>query len=496
MQLEKLRSRVESFSEELSRIYYLQGAGLGSNINIDGIYGKFPALFTDENQLMLEKQLNEAVSDDDKNRLRKFLEAFSCERISETNKALNDKLFSIENSKIDLEGSAIPYRSLMVLMYNEQDKSKKRVIRKKLDEFTAEKLNPVHEKIFINEHEQLSRFGYKNKIEMFIFFTGIDLYSLNAQMQIFLAETEEIYVNTLQKLASKKLNCNLSDIDRDDLNNLVRVHEYDTLFPKDDMIKTITSFTQAVGLEIGAGSKIKYDLEARDNKSFRAFCSPVKIPDEIYLVINPMGGVENYSAFLHELGHAMHYAGISKTLPFEYKWYGDNSVTEAYAMTFDHLISNENWLVEFMGKEFSGNTAYFKHRAFNELVMLRGFAAKLDYEIKMNESKNLHAAPGYYRDILGNAMKVKYSGEMYLTSIDPYFYVARYIRAFMLRANLHAYLSESYGKNWFKSMKTGEFLKELWSTGQKHSADEISKMLGRKLSMQPLVDNINKILLN
>src|SRR5690349_10033077 len=115
----------------------------------------------------------------------------------------------------------------------------------------------------------------------------------------------------------------------------------------------------------------------------------------------------------------MHYAGISRTLPFEYKWYGDNSVTEAYAMAFDHLISNEKWLVEYIGTEFSGNSAYFKQRAFNELVMLRGFAAKLDYEIKLNETRDLKSAPEIYTRILGAAMKVKYTPEMYLSNIDP-----------------------------------------------------------------------------
>jgi hypothetical protein len=487
---------VESFSQELSRIYYLQGAGLGSNVNVNDVYSKYPSLFTDENQHTLEIQLKGANNTDDKNRLKKFLEAFYCERISESNKHLNEELFSAENSKIEVDGSLRPYRNLMISMYNEKDVSKKKLIRKKLDEFTSEKLNPLLKKIFLNEVEYINRIGFSGKIEMFTSLTGIDLYSLNSKMQRFLALTEDIYMRILEKIAREKLNLTPKNLKRDDLNILLRGHEYDPLFPKDKMIKIIYAFTSGIGLDMLSGNKITYDLEARDNKSYRAFCSPVRIPEEIYLVVNPMGGAESYSAFLHELGHAMHYAGVSSLLPFEHKWYGDNSVTEAYAMTFDHLISNEKWMKEFMGDAFSGNSDYFKHRAFNELVMLRGFAAKLDYEIKLNESKDLSASPEVYKQLLQSAMKVGYSAEMYMTGIDPYFYIARYIRAYMLRSNIHKYFNETFGDNWFKVQKTGDMLMNLWSTGQKYNADEISGMLGMKLSIDPLVENINRVLSN
>ena len=38
-------------------------------------------------------------------------------------------------------------------------------------------------------------------------------------------------------------------------------------------------------------------------------------------------------------GHALHFAYMRPDLPFEYRWLGDNSITEGYAMLFDHLIA-------------------------------------------------------------------------------------------------------------------------------------------------------------
>ena len=43
---------------------------------------------------------------------------------------------------------------------------------------------------------------------------------------------------------------------------------------------------------------------------------------------------------MHELGHALHFAYARAELPFEYRWLGDNSVTEGYAMLFDHRMQD------------------------------------------------------------------------------------------------------------------------------------------------------------
>ena len=37
----------------------------------------------------------------------------------------------------------------------------------------------------------------------------------------------------------------------------------------------------------------------------RAFCAPVRVPHEVYLVLRPHGGQTDWTTFLHELGHAL-----------------------------------------------------------------------------------------------------------------------------------------------------------------------------------------------
>ena len=50
------------------------------------------------------------------------------------------------------------------------------------------------------------------------------------------------------------------------------------------------------------------------------------------LVIQPIGGRDDWEALFHEAGHTEHYAHTSPDLPMEAKRLGDMAVTEGWAM--------------------------------------------------------------------------------------------------------------------------------------------------------------------
>ena len=77
-----------------------------------------------------------------------------------------------------------------------------------------------------------------------------------------------------------------------------------------------------------------FDIESRPNKSPRAFCAPVRVPGEVYLVIAPVGGRDDYATLFHEGGHTEHSASVAPELPFEFRCLGDNSISETYAFLF------------------------------------------------------------------------------------------------------------------------------------------------------------------
>ncbi len=95
-----------------------------------------------------------------------------------------------------------------------------------------------------------------------------------------------------------------------------------------------------LGIDLGRQTNVHLDAESRPTKSSRAFCSTPRVPDEIYLVIAPTGGRDDYGALFHEGGHVEHYANTDPGLAFEFRHLGDNSVTESFAFLLEHLIED------------------------------------------------------------------------------------------------------------------------------------------------------------
>src|SRR5207245_396908 len=82
----------------------------------------------------------------------------------------------------------------------------------------------------------------------------------------------------------------------------------------------------------------------RPNKTPRAFCAPIEIPDKVMLVIQPIGGPNDWRALFHEAGHTEHFANTSRALAMEEKRLGDNAVSEGWAMLMQHLTDDPDWL--------------------------------------------------------------------------------------------------------------------------------------------------------
>ena len=99
-----------------------------------------------------------------------------------------------------------------------------------------------------------------------------------------------------------------------------------------------------LGIDLKSQENVTLDLDERPNKSPRAFCAPIEVPDRVVLVIQPIGGPDDWRALFHEGGHTEHFAHTSRDLSMEEKRLGDNAVTEGWAMLLQHLTDEPAWL--------------------------------------------------------------------------------------------------------------------------------------------------------
>jgi hypothetical protein len=219
-----------------------------------------------------------------------------------------------------------------------------------------------------------------------------------------------------------------------------------------------------VGIDVGAQPGVTLDTDQRPTKSPRAFCAPVRVPDEVYLVIAPVGGRDDFAALFHEAGHTEHYAHVDATLPFEDRYLGDNSVTEGFAFLLESLVSNSEWLGRRLAVE--DPTPIVEHTRAWKMIFLRRYAAKLAYELDLHGGGPVEGLEVIYARRLSDAIHVDWPTTTWLSDVDDFFYAARYLRAWALETHTRAALAERFGPLWFEEPEAGVFLRDLWRRGQ------------------------------
>jgi hypothetical protein len=193
-------------------------------------------------------------------------------------------------------------------------------------------------------------------------------------------------------------------------------------------------------------------------------------------MISPQGGRDDTETLLHEAGHTEHFAHVKPGIPFERRFLGDNSFTEAFAFLFQYLTDEPAWLEDVMGVEAGPYAGYGEAV---KLLYVRRYSAKLAYERRLHAADaDLPAMPGEYARRLSGAMHIPAPRQRWIADVDPFFYAACYIRAWATERSLRAHLVEQFGERWFAEPAAGDLLREIWSKGQRAQAEELLGELG------------------
>ncbi len=489
MDLDALRREAEEFLRESREEWYLAGAGLKEEIRLAEIYARHPGLFRREAVDAAAAALDGAEGA--RWRLCELWGFLALGFIREGTKDLTEEATNFESAATVRapDGEEIPYRKSAVVQLNERDRGRRAALEAARMEVVRRKnayLAPIHEKT----HALASELGFPSYLGMMGALKSYSLAPVREEMERFLGRTGGLYARRIEE-ALGGIGVRLNEARRHDALHLFRGGGYDRLFPADRLLPSARAICAGAGLDLESEGRVRLDLEPRPRKSPRAFCASVRVPEEVYLVIRPRGGHEDYRAFWHELGHALHFANVDGASPFEARRLGDNSVTEGYAMLFDHLLMDPAFLADALGGGEGDYGEFIGHIALFELFMLRRYAAKIDYELSLHRGPELAGREALYARKLGEATLVAYPPESFLDDVDPFFYCANYLRAWMLQAQLGEGLRSRFGRRWWRERRAGAFLKELWRAGQAEDGDALSRRLGfPRLSAEPLAEAI------
>ncbi len=472
LDLEQYRRDAEAFLAALEDEAYRHFSGLKQVCDFTAIYERSPDLFTASSVAELDRLYAEA-RDDEKRRLA-YLLAFAVDGyMGAETRQLGDEVANTESqTTITVDGEEIGLRAAPVAMANEPDRARRQRIEEARLAATAEHLNPLLDAQWRRCHELARGLGRKDYLDLYSEVRGIDYMALRAKAEAFLHDTAALYERTMDRLARERLGLSLADLRYADLPYLWRATSYDDVFAADGLVATLRRVLADMGIDLDAQANVHLDTEVREGKTPRAFCSPVRVPGEIYLVVYPQGGQDDYGALLHEAGHTEHFAHVEASHPFEYRHLGDNAVTEAYAFLFDHLTLSRHWLSRYLG--FTACDDYVRFATICDLFYLRRYAAKLAYETEFHTLDGpLDRLSSAYRRHLGDALMIDVPGESYLADIDAGLYVASYLRAWMLEGALRMMLQDRFGWEWFTDPEAGTFVRRLWALGQKFTAEQL-----------------------
>jgi hypothetical protein len=337
----------------------------------------------------------------------------------------------------------------------------------------ADGLNAIRRERFQVEYDEIAGLGYTRYVDAIAELSGIDLDALGRDADGFLADTADMYVECLARVVKRRLGIPLGDLDRADASWLFRADQYDAGFDGNKLLETARRQMREMELDPEQSGRVRFDTDEREGKQPRAFCVPVRVPEEVFLVLRPHGGHADYRTFWHELGHAMHFASPSRDLPFAARWLGDNSVTEGYAMLWDHVTLVPQWLERYttLGRAEAANLAF--ELSVHELYMVRRYAAKLNYELNLHRRGGSGAAHEYV-DRLTQATRFRYHEADHLADVDPGFYAARYLRAWQLEAVLANHLAGRFGDDWYRNPDAGALVQSLMAQGQAKPAHELA----------------------
>ena len=275
---------------------------------------------------------------------------------------------------------------------------------------------------------------------------------------------------------------------------LRRLSPLDSTYTKEQAIPVCMATLQGLGFDLENEPNIRLDVEDRPQKSPRACVIASDPPGVVHLITRAQGGLHDYQAFLHEAGHALHYAGVDPGLSYTFrKLSRDHALTEIYSYILEAITREPAWHAEYFGLDDETARENAEATVFLEALLYRRYTAKLQFELDFwSRFADDGGTPGGYSEKLTAATGIEYRADAYLADMDSGFYSADYLRAWIRSAQLRRYLEEEFGEDWWRSSATGDRLRELFREGTRPTSEEIASRLGfEALDTAPLLSELD-----
>lgn len=524
--IREVEEAFEASNVEFARAYYLFAtAKLSDTYNSQAIYAKYPIL-NDEKTFQALKDLYDTHPSDEsiKRLFTSVLGTYLGNQLAEKTDALQNKKNQLtvavgDMGLVDASGSRVEellYEDVSEWLKKIDTKPDRQELYDRMSAGYLSDITPLFLELFDAETGLFHRLGYTDLIEFYSNTSGHNLQALGEAGRRLIDETDDWYLPRMARLYEERTGVSFSEATRADISFVFHgespeMAEINKRFSRDNLYPLAAKTFDGLGLAYsqtaqcvdypsmdayekdvvhhtppGNGQfsgRILLDMAKREGKRARAFVYPALVPSEIYLSVKPEGGLDDYSAFFHESGHALHFAYENPKLSFAMALMGNNTVTESYAYLMQNLFLNRHWLQHMAGLSAAEAEQVVNRGALNDLYMLRRYGSKMQFELRLFDGTGITGKDAIYADLLTRGTGFLYDKEGWSRDVDAGFYVADYFTAWSLEAQLREYLcshfglSDPHGEDWYQNPQAGAFLKALWHDGNL-TQQELSHRLG------------------
>jgi hypothetical protein len=484
-ELDRYRDRIDRFIADLDQEYYDHFAGLKVDFDLESVYANYEDITTLEQAQRMGAAVDGSFGSTE-------LWRFACEGYlgNLTRRYEQDAATMEAKLTATIDGEELPFRMLRPAIANAADRGKRERIERVRNELTQEHINPILLASHRETHEATRALGAETYRDLYAKF-NYRLDDLAEQCRAFLSSTESLFEDAADRLFRARVGVGLAEAQRWDVARVFRAAEWDEQFPGDKMLPALDATLKELGVDLYAQENVHLDVEERPNKTPRAFCAPIEVPQKVMLVIQPIGGPDDWRALFHEAGHVEHFANTRAELKVEERRLGDSAVTEGWAMLMQHLTDDPVWLARRL--DFPRPEVFAAEGAANLLYFVRRYCAKLLYELEFHSADDVTTMQGRYVELLSDALKIEPSPTDYLGDIDSSFYVSSYLRSWAFEAQLRTHLRQEFGNAWFARKEAGSLLRELWGEGQRWPAEDFLKdITGSTLEMESVAERVRE----
>ncbi|HEY9721881.1 MAG TPA: hypothetical protein V6D47_07690, partial [Oscillatoriaceae cyanobacterium] len=420
MQLDQIRQLAEARNQAIGREYYPHGAGLKDTLDLASVLNQYDALNSRDVVITIRDALRATNDPTEKRQLAYLLGDCLEGYINTATSELDDAVATAESRRtVAIDGQEVPFRQASSMQSNERD----RLRRLEIDNARGEvirAINPLR-MASLNRVRELIRddLEYPGYTEFYSELKQVDFRSFGTMMKQFMRDTQELYARRLDEWTRDEMGAAPSECYRHDITYIMRAVKFDAYFPESRLKSTLVNTLTNLGFDLDSQRNIILDLEKRPTKSPRAFVVAAQVPDEVYLVVQPKGGRDDYAAILHESGHAEHFGNTNPNLPYEFRWLGDYSVTECFAFTMELLTLDAGWLKQHLEMPDPVIRDFQKYAYTVLFYLLRRYSSKLEYELALHDDRPLEGKEHLYSEIMERNLLVRHKSELYLSDVDP-----------------------------------------------------------------------------